>query len=424
MNPIRAALLGGGSRGRYVYADYAKTRPQDLRITAIAEPDPQKRTTIAEEHAIPSSLVVSDWKDLFPSTHQDFDVIIIATQDAMHLEPLLKAIDEGYPVLCEKPVVPSLGELSQIAEKAKHTKSLVSISHVLRYTPFFTKIKQLIEEKSIGDLIGIELHENVGHIHISHSYVRGNWRKREESSPMILAKSCHDMDILRYLAGSSCETLSSYGDLFHFKQDNAPKGAPPRCTDGCPVLEQCPYASQKIYLGENTDWPVNVITTDLSYEGREKALKEGPYGRCVYHCDNNVVDHQSVSARFSNGVIASFTMSGFTMDTHRSIRVMGSKAELKGDMESGEITIDVFSTKERITYQLNTKRDGHGGGDEHLITDFIARVRSLDIRSTSDLSSSLESHFMAFAAEESRLSGGEKIDLASFQKQGRMRLLS
>jgi len=241
---------------------------------------------------------------------------------------------------------------------------------------------------------------------------------------MILAKSCHDMDILRYLAGSSCETLSSYGDLFHFKQDNAPKGAPPRCTDGCPVLEQCPYAAQKIYLGENTGWPVNVITTDLSYEGREKALKEGPYGRCVYHCDNNVVDHQSVSARFSNGVIASFTMSGFTMDTHRSIRVMGSKAELKGDMESGEVTIDVFSTKERITYQLNTKRDGHGGGDEHLITDFIARVRSLDIRSTSDLSSSLESHFMAFAAEESRLSGGEKIDLASFQKQGRIRLLS
>lgn len=232
------------------------------------------------------------------------------------------------------------------------------------------------------------------------------------------------MDILRYLAGSSCETLSSYGDLFHFKQDKAPKGAPLRCTDGCPVLEQCPYAAQKIYLGENILWPVNVITTDLSYEGREKALKEGPYGRCVYHCDNNVVDHQSVSARFSNGVIASFTMSGFTMDTHRSIRVMGSKAELKGDMESGEITIDVFSTKERITYQLNTKRDGHGGGDEHLITDFIARVRSLDIHSTSDLSTSLESHFMAFAAEESRLSGGEKIDLASFQKQGRMRLLS
>lgn len=424
MNPIRAALLGGGSRGRYVYADYAKNHPQELRITAIAEPDTRKRSLIAEGHGILSSLVVSDWKELFPSSHQDFDVVIIATQDSMHLQPLLAAIDGGYPVLCEKPVVPSLDELSQIAERAKHTKSLVSISHVLRHTPFFTRIKQLIDDRTIGDLVGLELDENVGHIHISHSYVRGNWSKKETSSPMILAKSCHDMDILHYLAGSTCETLSSYGDLFHFKQENAPKNAPLRCTDGCPAFDQCPYAAQRIYLGENTGWPVNVITTDLSFEGRERALKEGPYGRCVYHCDNNVVDHQTVSARFSNGVIANFTMSGFTMETHRNIRVLGSKAELKGDMETGEITVDFFATKERVTYQLNTKKDGHGGGDDHLITDFISRVRSMDIRSTSDLSSSLESHFMALAAEESRLSGGKEIDLASFQEQGRIRLLS
>ncbi|MDK2859964.1 MAG: hypothetical protein PWP25_1150 [Sphaerochaeta sp.] len=424
MNPIRAALLGGGSRGRYVYADYAKNHPQELRITAIAEPDTRKRSLIAEGHGILSSLVVSDWKELFPSSHQDFDVVIIATQDSMHLQPLLAAIDGGYPVLCEKPVVPSLDELSQIAERAKHTKSLVSISHVLRHTPFFTRIKQLIDDRTIGDLVGLELDENVGHIHISHSYVRGNWSKKETSSPMILAKSCHDMDILHYLAGSTCETLSSYGDLFHFKQENAPKNAPLRCTDGCPAFDQCPYAAQRIYLGENTGWPVNVITTDLSFEGRERALKEGPYGRCVYHCDNNVVDHQTVSARFSNGVIASFTMSGFTMETHRNIRVLGSKAELKGDMETGEITVDFFATKERVTYQLNTKKDGHGGGDEHLIAEFISRVRSMDIRSTSDLSSSLESHFMALAAEESRLSGGKEIDLASFQEQGRIRLLS
>jgi predicted dehydrogenase len=289
------------------------------------------------------------------------------------------------------------------------------VAHVLKYTAFFSKIKEILDAGRAGRLIGIDLIEFTGHIHYSHSFCRGAWRNRAESSPMILAKSCHDMDMLRWLAGSPCESLSSYGSLNFFKAENAPPGAPRRCLDGCPRMLECPYYAPKIYLGDNTGWPVNVISADLSMEGRTRALETGPYGRCVFYCDNDVVDHQTVAARFSNGVSAVFTMSGFTRDIHRGITLFGTGGEINGDMEENTIRVKDFSSGDIDTISLAPPAGGHSGGDYNFISDFVRMVRDKTGSGKNTAGSSFESHYMAFAAEESRLDSGRTIRLPEFK---------
>ncbi|MFA6840814.1 MAG: Gfo/Idh/MocA family oxidoreductase [Sphaerochaetaceae bacterium] len=413
MEPVRIALLGAGNRGRRIYADYAKSHPQELKVVAIAEPDDVKRGEIVTEHDIRQEYAVKDWHDLFREK-LPIEAVVIAIQDAMHRDAILACIEKNYHILCEKPIVTTYEDSRIIADASKKFKKVFVIAHVLRYSPFFTRVKQLVAQGEIGRLIGIELDECVGHIHMSHSFVRGNWRDSTTSAPMILAKSCHDMDILLYLAAADCESLSSYGDLHYFTAENAPKNAPARCTDNCPHVEECPYAAQKIYLGKNIGWPVNIITTDLSIEGRLKALKEGPWGRCVFHCDNNVVDHQTVNAKFTNGVVATFTMSGFTMDTHRSVRLMGTDGELIGNMEKGTIAISNFSSRDKKTIEIETPKDGHSGSDARFVADFVHSVRNNNVSGETSIGNSLQSHYMAFAAETSRLADGERMMISQF----------
>jgi predicted dehydrogenase len=318
-------------------------------------------------------------------------------------------------ILCEKPIVPTLEECRAIEGGAAAFTKVFMICHVLKYTSFFSKIKEILDAGRIGKLIGINLIENVGHIHLSHSFVRGNWRNLAESSPMILAKSCHDMDMLHWLAGAPCESLSSYGGLHYFKAENAPPLAPSRCLEGCPHLTGCPYHVSKIYLTDNTDWPTNVISTDLSMEGRLKALETGPYGRCVFHCDNDVVDHQTVAMQFANGVTATFTMSGFTMEIRRTITLFGTGGELTGDMEGAHIQIKDFSSRNREVINLAPPIGGHSGGDVNLLTDFVQNVRDQKNSARTAIKDSFESHYMALAAEYSRLNGAKTITLEDFK---------
>ena len=416
MKPIKALLLGAGNRGRYAFGQYARMNPTMLQIAAVAEPDPVKRKFIQEEHNIPSQYVYEDWKEAFVN-FPPVSAVIIALQDDMHFDPILKAIKQNVHIICEKPIVPTLEECRSIEKTAANFDKVFMIAHVLKYTPFFSRIKELLSGGRIGKLIGIDLIENVGHIHISHSFVRGNWRKTPESAPMILAKSCHDMDMLAWLADSSCESLSSYGKLNYFKAENAPKDAPKRCLDGCLAVDTCPYHVAKIYLTSNTNWPVNVITTDLSMEGRLKALNEGPYGRCVFHCDNNVVDHQTVLLNFANGVTANFTMSGFTMEIHRSITLFGTAGEITGDMESKKITIKDFISRNIETISVGETTSGHSGGDAGFITDFVRMVHGMGGVGHNTLKNSFESHYMAFAAESSRLDNGKKINLSDIRSK-------
>ncbi|MDR2102469.1 MAG: Gfo/Idh/MocA family oxidoreductase [Treponema sp.] len=418
MEPIKAALLGAGSRGMYVYAEYAKMNPRMLKIAAVAEPDEVKRKQIQEEHHIPDNLAFLSWKDLFAHL-PSCDAVIIATQDQQHAGPLAEAMARNLHILCEKPIVPTWEECRAVEGKAAGFNKIFMIAHVLKYTPFFSRIKELLDAGCIGKLIGIDLIENVGHIHISHSFVRGNWRNLQESSPMILAKSCHDMDMLYWLAGAPCESLCSYGSLNYFKSENAPPGAPKRCLEGCPAMIECPYHVSKIYLTDNISWPTNVITTDLSMEGRIKALENGPYGRCVFHCDNDVVDHQTVMLRFKNGISASFTMSGFTMATHRTITLFGTGGEITGDMEDSRIKVKDFSSRNIDVIELAKPLGGHAGGDINFVTDFIRMARDNAGVGRNLIKDSFESHFMSLAAEASRIGGSRLINLENFRRDGR-----
>jgi predicted dehydrogenase len=414
MKVVNVLLLGAGNRGMYAYGAYAKMNPAMMRIAAVAEPDSAKRRKMQEEHHISDALAFKTWEDAF-DRFPDVDAVIIATQDKMHVEPLVRAMEKKKHILCEKPVVSLPGEIGIIEKAAAGFNGVFMTGYVLQYTPFFSRIKALIEGGRIGKLVGIDLVENTGHIHMSHSFVRGNWRNKNESSCMILAKSCHDMDMLAWLSGSSCASLSSSGKLNYFKAENAPEGAPPRCLDGCPHMGTCPYHVSKIYLTNDTGWPTNVISTDLSMEGRMKALDEGPYGRCVFHCDNDVVDHQTVLLHFANGVEASFTMSGFTMETHRSITVFGTEAEITGDMEDSRITIKDFSSRNYEEITVAEPAGGHSGGDIGLCTDFVRKIQTGKGGGLGSVRQCLESHYMAFAAEESRLKGAETLKMEEFK---------
>ncbi|GCE49141.1 oxidoreductase family protein [Thermosporothrix hazakensis] len=405
MKKITLALLGAGHRGMLSYAPYVLENPHEAEFVAVAEPDPVRLEQFKQQYSIPDDRCFTDWHDLLAQP-QLADAILICTQDRMHFEPTIAALKAGYHVLLEKPMSPEPAECIEMERCAREHNRILSICHVLRYTDFFATIKKLLEDGAIGRLMSIQHNENVGYWHYGHSFVRGNWRNSDLSSPMILQKSCHDMDILLWLAGADCVHISSFGTLTHFRPENAPEGAPQRCLDNCPVAETCPWYAPKLYLTGQTGWPVSVITNDTSREGVIKALQEGPYGRCVYHCDNNVVDHQVVNLEFANEVTAVFTMSAFTNDVDRTLKLMGTKGELRAAMGKNEIEITDFSTGHKQVINLSRPKGhyGHGGGDGGIMRDFLKLVRNDgQVEGLTSAATSVQSHLMAFAAEQSRL---------------------
>jgi predicted dehydrogenase len=418
MEPVKIALIGAGDRGRFVYAQYAKMNPTLMKIVAVATPDPKERAIMREEHKIPDKYAFSTWEDAFKSLPPGTEGVIIATPDRLHHGPLTKAMEMNLHILCEKAVVPTLEECIEVEKASVNFNKVFMTGYVLEYTAFYVKIKELIDQGLIGKLIGIDAIENTGHLHMAHAFVRGNWRNLKESSPMILSKSCHDMDLLYWLAGAPCETLSSYGALTHFKAENAPKDAPPRCLDGCPHMAECPYDAAKIYLTDNIGWPTSTITTDLSIAGRIKALETGPYGRCVYRCDNDVVDHQTVAMKFANGTMVNFTMTAFSMNIHRSIALFGARGEIRGDLEENKFTIKEFSSRNTQTIEVAKPTSGHSGGDFGLITDFVNSIRKTGDNKRASIKDAFESHYMALAAEYSRNHGGCAVPMDKFKVGG------
>ncbi|QJD88398.1 Gfo/Idh/MocA family oxidoreductase [Cohnella herbarum] len=406
MRTITAALIGAGQRGRGAYAPYALENPDDIRFVAVADADPERRGLFRQEHRISNENCYSSWEDLLAGPKLA-DAVLICTQDKMHYEPAIKALEKGYHVLMEKPMSPDPVECIIMGEYAEKYNRVFSICHVLRYTDFFATLKQLVTDGRIGRLVSIQHTENVEHRHQAHSFVRGNWSNSETSSPMILQKSCHDMDILQWLADSECTKVSSFGSLTHFRKENAPENAPLRCLDGCPVKEECPYYAPKMYI-ERDDWVGtvlrSVVSNDTSDEGVLRALKDGPYGRCVYHCDNNVVDHQVVNLEFANEVTVAFTMSAFTYEGGRSVKLMGTHGQIRADMEKNEIEVTSFITREKETIRIDTDLSGHGGGDNGIMRDFVRLVRSGGTeKGLTGAKTSVQSHLIAFAADISRL---------------------
>ncbi len=417
MKPIQAALIGAGGRGIYTFGGFARRYPHEIQFVAVAEPNPERRAYFASQHHLPPERTFADWQDLLAQPRL-CEALVIATLDRMHYAPAIAALDCGYDVLLEKPMAPDPVECLKLARKAEADQHLLMICHVLRYTAFFAAIKQVIDSGVLGEIVSIQHNENVGYYHQAHSFVRGNWRNSRESNPMILSKSCHDLDILTWLMGKPCQRLASFGSLHLFKAENAPAGSTVRCTDGCAIERQCPYSALRIYIDEQ-NWFGAAITLDPTEENKLKALREGPYGRCVYHCDNDVVDHQVVNLEFAGGATAVFTMCAFTHEISRTLKVMGTHGELRAHMERNEVEVHDFVTRQRSVIHTASGA-GHGGGDEGLLHTFARLVRSTDpVERANPLSSasvSVHSHLMAFAAEKSRLEG-KVINLTEYEQK-------
>ncbi len=410
MNPIRLIVLGAGGRGSG-YATYARQHPDELQIVGVAEPRDFYRERMADDYDIPFDNVCHDWREL-AARPRFADGVIITTQDAMHAEPAVAFANLGYNILIEKPLAPNADDCRRIVEAAKRNGVIFAVCHVMRYTEYTQQLKAVLDAGRIGEIVSIEHLEPVGYWHQAHSFVRGNWRNEAESSPMLLAKSCHDIDWLRYIMGQPCTQVSSFGSLKHFRPEEKPEGAADHCLD-CAVEPNCPYSAVKIYLGRvsrgQTGWPVNVLTPDVTAESVTEALRTGPYGRCVYRCDNDVVDHQVVNMQFSNGATASFTMTAFTRQRDRETHIFGTRGEIYGN--GSTITIFDFLTDETETIATDRTSDGsiltgHGGGDYGLMKRFVRALATEDpgqILSGPD--ETLETHLMVFAAEEARHEG-------------------
>lgn len=403
MKPITAALIGAGGRGIATFGGYALRYPNEIQFVAVAEPNPERLAHFADQHHITPAQQYTDWTQLLAQPRLA-DALVIATLDRQHFAPAMQALDLGYDILLEKPISPDPLECLALAKKAESTASLLMICHVLRYTSFFSTIKQALDSGVLGEIVSVVHNENVGYYHQAHSFVRGNWRNSQETSPMILAKSCHDLDILVWLMGKPVKKVSSFGGLYLFKPENAPAGSTARCTDGCAVERQCPYSALRIYIDER-NWFGDVIVLDPTNENKLKALRTGPYGRCVYRCDNDVVDHQVVNLEFDGGVTATFNMCAFTHEISRTLKIMGTHGELRANMELSEVEVHDFVHNTRQVIHTASGA-GHGGGDEGLLHTFTSLVRSPNaLERSNPLTSihvSVQSHLLAFAAEKSR----------------------
>ncbi|WP_344876368.1 Gfo/Idh/MocA family oxidoreductase [Allokutzneria multivorans] len=405
---MTVAIVGAGSRGSQYAARSAATGK--ARVVAIAEPRVDARKTLADEHQVPAENLFEDWRELAERPRLA-DVAVIATQDQEHMEPAIELARRGYHLLLEKPMATTEQACEAIVRAAEAAGVMLAVCHVLRYTPYTRAMKSIVDSGRIGDVVSVEHLEPVGWWHHAHSYVRGNWRREDESTFMLMAKSCHDLDWLAHIVGRPAVRVSSFGGLFEFRPERKPHGAADRCLD-CVVEPDCPYSAPRIYLPflkePDRVWPLSVITPDRTEEGVLKALRDGPYGRCVYSCDNDVVDHQVVDIEYTGGVTASFTMTAFAPVSHRKTRVFGTRGSLDGDGET--ITVHDFLTGPEVitpTYSGGaTADDGHGGGDQGLVDAFIDAVHtgdaSLILTNGRD---SLESHRLVWAAEQARRTG-------------------
>ncbi len=404
--PVTVMIIGAGSRGR-TYARYAAKFPKSMKVVGVADLNPNRRRAMAKAHNIPKENQFAHFNDAL-SRAKFADAVVISTPDNLHYEPCMKALELGYDVLLEKPVAPTEKECRAILKQAHKYNRIVAVCHVLRYAPYFVALKQVLESGAIGDIVSVQHMEPIQYAHMAHSYVRGNWPLADKTTPIILAKSCHDLDIMRWLIGKPCETIAAEGSLHLFRPENAPKGAPERCTDGCPHEAECPYSAIDIYERRKRHLGVFDLPRKDPALIREK-LKTTNYGRCVFRCNNDQCDHYVAIMKFQDGVTGSFTMDAFTPWGGRRTRIMGTKGFIEGDMKT--FTYYDFRTNHKSVWDQKVseiaeyKDSGHGGGDHLLVRDFLRAVSAQDeklLSSTIDVS--IESHVMGFMAEKSRKS--------------------
>jgi predicted dehydrogenase len=420
MDKLKLAVIGCGGRG-LTYATLAGQMPDLYEVTGAADPNPVRVERLRAASRNPAFRAFRDDAELL-AQDKLADVVIIGTQDSAHFAPAKKALEKGYDLLLEKPIATRPEEVLELSRLATRLGRRVLVCHVLRYTPFYRKIREIIKSGAVGDIITVNAIEAPGPWHSAHSYVRGHWGVTETSSPMIIAKACHDLDILSWLIEKPCLAVSSFGALTHFTARNAPAGAPARCTDGCPAAEECPFNALH-YAGRERAWLGYVFDKEAgaTREQIHDWLKTSPWGRCVYRCDNTAVDHQVMNMKFEDDITATFTMTAF--DAGRCIEIYGTKGFLTGrnerKTEDADIVLIEHHTYKRTKWNLDTLAGGyagHGGGDPALMTALHSEMTRPDGASMeSSIQRSVQSHVMGFAAEESRKSG-RIITLAEYIK--------
>ena len=417
---VTIAICGCGNRGLTAYTEYQKLHPDKMKVVAGADIRPERLALLKKMYDVPEQACYSSDEEIL-SQPKLADAMLISTPDRLHVKEALEALDKGYDLLLEKPISPVIEECRALYQKARNTGRQVVVCHVLRYTLFYSGIKKLIEEGAVGKICTIDMTENVGYWHYCHSFVRGNWRNSELSSPMILQKCCHDLDLMQWFADGYCISVQSLGRQSFFNHANKLEGSSDRCLD-CSHADTCLYSAKVQYIldterGVRTagnSWPVNVVADEPTEESVLAALRDGPYGRCVFSCDNDVVDHQTMNLEFENDIFATFTMSAFTDRIDRTIKITGTKGELFGTLSENAITLRRFGkAEERIDLGSLAGREGHGGGDLGLAAAFVELIENGGENRTS-IEASLESHLMAFAAEESRKRDGERIRMDEF----------
>ena len=405
--PVTVLVIGSGGRGR-TYARYAERFPGSMKVVGVADPNVYRRQMLVKAHNIPQENIFGDFREAL-ARPKFADAVVIATPDNLHYEPCMKALELGYDVLLEKPVAPTEKECLDIMNQAHKYNRIVAVCHVLRYAPYYVALKQVVDSGALGEVVNIQLMEPIEHTHMAHSYVRGNWPLSTTSTPIILAKSCHDLDILRWMIGKPCQTIAAEGSLHLFRADKAPAGAPERCTDGCPHEAECPYSAIEIYERRKRHLTVLDLPNRNDVELIRERLRTTNYGRCVYRCNNDQCDHYVTIMRFEDGVTASFSMDAFTPWGGRRIRIMGTKGFIEGD--SKKFTFYDFRSGHTSVWDKKVveieeyKNAGHGGGDHALVRDFLRAVSAHDEKLlSSSIDVSIESHVMGFRAEKSRKS--------------------
>lgn len=403
MKPLSIAVIGAGGRGA-LFAHLVREYPHLANVVAVAEPDSERRRRMVDLADIPPRNAVADWRELLERP-KFCDALIITTMDRLHHEPSIMAFDKGYHVLLEKPMATTLDECREIAEAYERSGCVGSIIHSLRYHKAFAKLKELVDSGRIGRLITIDHIEQVGLWHQAHSFVRGNWGNTDRATFMLLAKSCHDIDYLSHLVGRRCLRVNSFGHLTYFRPEYAPEGSTQRCTDGCPVEPRCTFSAIRLYAArERCIFTGKPMPPQFPDPKVIEDLKTSPLGRCVWKCDNDVVDHQVVAMEFEDQITATFTMTGFTMDGGRLLRVHGSEGEIH--FSETELTVNRFAERNREIIRLEEEVGGHGGGDRRVLLSWLEAIHHGDrSRVTTDPAESYRTHAIVFAAEQSRREG-------------------
>lgn len=401
--PVRIVAIGAGNRTNK-YLEYAVRHPERLQLTGVVELNPLRREAVAAKFGLAPSQCFDDYR-LFFGQPRSADAVLIATPEDTHFEPCMLAIEAGYDVLLEKPIAQSLDECRQIAEAARRRGVIVGICHVMRYHPYFVRIKEIVDSGELGQLISINHTAAVGIDRMTHCFVRGLWRREECANPMLISKCCHDIDFLLWLTQKRCRRLSSFGALRWFREANAPAGSTERCID-CPVEPTCPFSARDLYYVRR-DWVGNF---DIPEGGTlddaiPRELRAGPYGRCAFRCDNDVADHQIVALEMEDRSTISLTMDAFTKDDFRKTCIRLTGGEIDGDER--RLRVRRFRSGDERIYDFSEVlgQPFHAGADLRLLEDFLLSVRDPSHPLRVGIDDALESHRICYAAEESRLTG-------------------